>query len=205
MSADESLEYRHVFQAALQENQRFLSAFDSELTILPDVCMAMPNNVASLGIAGLHDHHDVSARANFSAILHSLEQLDAADNSFSRIRYTNAVQKDLVDLISHMGVAPHTVSVRYIPPEVPWQDIELGAIFEEMMKSFKAAQFEEVNSPPYWSAIDVALAKYSELILALQDRIVARTSSWERRIAGRFLSPQTLAPPVELNRPLRRK
>jgi hypothetical protein len=201
----ESLEYRYIFQKTLQESQRFLGAFDGELTIIPDHAMDMANNVETKGIAGYHDHHDVSARANFAALLQSLLALDQAENAFARMRYANAAQKDLVDLISHMGVAPHTVSVPYLPPAKAWPDAELGAEFEGMMKAFKDAQFEAVNSTAYWAAIDVALENYAALILSVQAHVVAHTAPWERRVAGRFLSPQTLAPPVDLHRPLRRK
>ncbi len=201
----ESLAYRHIFQTVLHDSQRFLSAFDAELTVLPDVAMTTANNVSSLGIAGNHDHHDVSARKNFAGLLQSLHQLDKASNVFSRIHYANATQKDLVDLISHMGVAPHTVSVPYVPPDTSWPDAALGGLFEAMTKAFKDAQFETVNSPAYWTAVDTALARYSDLILAVQQRVVARTSNLERRVAGRFNSVQTGAPPVDLNRPLRRK
>jgi hypothetical protein len=167
--------------------------------------MDMANNVETMGIAGQHDHHDVSASANFAALLGSLDALDHASNAFSRIRYANAAQKDLVDLISHMGVAPHTVSVPYVAPTKAWPDAEVGGEFEGMMRAFKEAQFEPVNSIPYWAAIDLALKNYAALILSVQTHVVGHTQTWERRVAGRFLSPQTLAPPVDLNRPLRRK
>jgi hypothetical protein len=201
----ETKSYRYLFQKTLQDSQNFLSRFDAELTIIPDHAMDINNNVQTMGIAHLHDHHDTSARRNFAGLLQSLEQFDQAKTSFGRIRFANAAQKDLVDLISHMGVAPHTVSVPYVPPEFPWANAELGQIFEEMMKAFKQAQFSSINSPAYWVAIDQALAQYSELILKVQQHVTDRTSAWERRIAGRFLATQTLAPPVDLERALRRK
>jgi hypothetical protein len=205
LSENDSIEYRHIFQNVLHDSQRFLSIFDAQLTIMDDVEMARSNNIASQGIAGHHDHHDISARRNFAAMLDSLAGLDQASNPFSRIFYANAVQKDLVDLISHMGIAPHTVSVSYAPPETPWADDELGKKFEAMTKAFKGAQFALVNSPPYWAAVDEALAQYDGLILAVQARVITLTSSWERRVAGRFMSPQTGAPPVDINRILRRR
>jgi hypothetical protein len=205
LTAEESIVYRHIYQKILRDSQSFLSMFDAELTIIPDHNMTMPNNVLTMGIVGLHDHHDTSARANFSGLLQSLQGLDHASDFLMRIYYANAAQKDLVDLISHMGVAPHTVSVVYVAPEKPWTDIALGDEYEAMMMSFKAAQFQPVNSPSYWAAVDVALAHYGALILAVQKKIQARTSSLERKVAGRFLSLQTMAPPVDLHRPLRRK
>ncbi len=196
----ESLEYRKIFQATLLESQSFLAAFDRQLSVLPDHAMDAANNVESHGIAGRHDHHDQSARSNFRELLTSLEQLDQARTPVGRIFYANAAQKDLVDLISHMGVAPHTVSVPYEAPDRPWPDAALGSVFEEMLKAFKAAQFEPVNSPAYWQHVDEALARYNALILAVQERVVAKTARWERRIAGRFNAVQTFAPPVDLKR-----
>lgn len=199
----EGLEYRRVFQKILFDSQKFLSAFDTELSVLPNHAMHMNNNIQNTGIVGNHDHHDLSARANFAGLLHSLEMLGQATSAFGRIRHANAAQKDLVDLISHLGVAPHTVSVPYVAPQEQWQDYELGEIFEAMLKDFKAAQFVPVNGPAYWAAVDAALAKYALTIATVQQRVISHTTSWERRLAGRFLSMQTLAPPVDLDRPLR--
>jgi hypothetical protein len=205
LSKEESLQYRHVFQQTLQDSQGFLAAFDRQLTVLSNHAMQDANNVDTHGVAGHHDHHDVSARANFAGLLDSLDQLDQAYTPFGRIIAANRAQKDLVDLISHLGVAPHTVSIGYGAPEIVWRNGILGGQFEEMLKAFKAAQFEPVNSARYWRDVDLALAHYNDLILSVQKHIISRTTSWERRIFGRFLSMQTLAPPVDLNRPLRRE
>ena len=204
LSVQESLEYRKIFQGVLKANQAFLGRFDAELTPVPDHAMDMDNNIESHGIIGLHDHHDLSAHKNFAAMLQSLSKLDNASSVFTRIYYTNAAQKDLVDLISHLGIAPHTVSVPYMPPDQPWPDSQLGDQFEAMLKSFKSAQFEQINSTSYWAAVDAGLAHYDELIWNVQTKVVAKTTPWERQIAGRFLAIQTLAPPVDLARPLRR-
>jgi hypothetical protein len=205
LSEPEDRIYRQVFQTVLHQSQGFLGAFDRELSVLVDHAMPMANNVSGAGISGDHDHHDLSARKNFDELLTSLQKLEAATTSFGRIVHANAAQKDLVDLISHMGVAPHTVSVAYVAPDAPWPDAELGVEFEEMLKNFKAAQFSPINGPDYWIAIDAALQHYANLILAVQHIVQTNTSPWERKVAGRFLSAQTLAPPVDLNRPLRRK
>ncbi|MCA0423456.1 MAG: hypothetical protein LCH61_09050 [Proteobacteria bacterium] len=205
LDAADSAAYRRVFQNVLFQSQKFLSRFDAELTVLDNHAAHAPNNVAAEGITGHHDHHDVSARLNFAAMIENLRQLSGADSTFARIRLANVVQKDLVDLISHLGVAPHTVSVAYVPPAEPWSDPALGAIFEAMLVAFKAAQFEPIHSPAYWAAIDRALDLYADLIFAVQGRVQAATSPLERRISGRFLSPQTLAPPVDLDRPRRKR
>jgi hypothetical protein len=205
LSEADSIAYRKLFQSVLAEGQNFLARFDSELSVLHDHAMEMTNNIQGQGIAGHHDHHDLSARKNFALVLNNLREVERATSSFGRIRWANAVQKDLIDLISHIGVAPHTVSVPYLMPEQQWRDEELGALFENYLERTKAAQTPPVNSPDYWEAIDQSLTEYVNLILAVQDRVMAHTSPWERRIAGRFNATQTLAPPVDLNRPLRRR
>ncbi len=206
LDEEDSIAYRLVYQRILTDNQSFLARFDRQLTILDDVAMALGNNCGSSGIAGRHDHHDRSARENFAGLLTSLDRLEAAQGwsgSPARILASAHAYKDLVDLISHMGVMPHTLSVPYAPPEIAWKDAALGGSFEAMLAAYKQAQFAPVHSPAYWAAVDTALAAYDRLIVAVQDRIVTRTSPFERRLSGRFLSPQTLAPPIAMNRVLR--
>ena len=199
----ESTTYRRLFQSVLLTSQQFLARFDGELTVLDNFGAERANNCLTSGISGRHDHHDVSARRNFAGVLASLTKLKAASTSLGRIRHANAAYKDLVDIISHLGVAPHTVSVGYLPPDLPWPDGEPGKTFEAMLVAYKDAQFSPVNSLTYWQAVDRAKAAYVALILLVQDQIMAQTSPLERRIAGRFLSPQTLAPPVDLDRSVR--
>jgi hypothetical protein len=205
LGIEESSVYRKIFQSVLADSQKFLGAFDGELSILNDHAPDQGNNINGFGISGQHDHHDFSATQNFADLLQSLSNLRQASSQFHEIYYANRAQKDLVDLISHMGVAPHTVSVTYVETPQPWPDRRLGAEFDAMVKNFKAAQFQPVNSLPYWAAVDQALHHYDQVILMVQDQIISQTSPWQRRIAGRFNALQTLAPPVDLNRPLRRK
>ncbi|MCB1382341.1 MAG: hypothetical protein KDJ73_05315 [Notoacmeibacter sp.] len=208
LDAQASAAYRRAYQAILAENQSFLARFDAELSVLRDHAPDIANNDGGAGIPGRHDHHDLSARRNFSGLLSSLQSLDEAKGIAAgqqRIVTATRAYKDLVDLISHLGVAPHTVSVPYKPAPKPWPDARLGNSFEAMLAAFKEAQFEPVNSPAYWAAIDRGIAAYEALILAVQERIVERLQPWERRFSGRFLSPQTLAPPVTLDRVLRKR
>jgi hypothetical protein len=203
LDLSESATYRRLFQKMLQENQAFLSRFDGELTVIDDLAPGIGNNCFGNGVAGRHDHHDVSARSNFAGLLASLANMERAASSIARIRHASAAYKDLVDLISHLGVAPHTMSIPYAPPDEPWPDASLGENFEDMLRFYKGAQFLPVNSKDYWQVIGKAEASYVVLILAVQSRIMAVTGPYERRISGRFLSPQTLAPPVDLDRPVR--
>lgn len=198
LSKDNSVRYRHLFQDILHEHQNYLARFDAQLSVIADHAMQTDNNTQGQGISGHHDHHDLSALANFEEMLLSIEKLNTSRTFISRIVYANFVQKDLVDLISHVGVAPHTVSVGYEAPDQPWLNLALGAQFEAMLKAYKSAQFELVNSPQYWAAIDQGQSAYGLLILSVQEIVFSKTARWERRIAGRFLSLQTLAPPVDL-------
>lgn len=204
LTEEESQIYRHLFQTVLQQSQSFLARFDGELSVLPDHDMAHANNVSGYGIAGLHDHHDLSARRNFVALQDELRQAEQATNPVSRVLALNAVQKDLVDLISHIGVAAHTVSTPYESPTQPWREVELGELFESYIKHTKQAQFAAIHSPAYWQGVDEALADYTGLIIAVQNRLKAASSPVEMRIAGYFNGFQTLAPPISLHRKLRR-
>jgi hypothetical protein len=201
----ESTSYRVLFQATLQQNQSFLGRFDAELSVLHDYAMAVANNINSLGISGNHDHHDLSASKNMDALQEALQKLDAAQSTFARVKYANGAQKQLVDLISHMGVMPHTVSVVESNVETLNQKSGPGVHFEAMLRAFKAAQFENVNSPAYWRAIAAGLKSYNRLILDVQSYIQERTTPWERRLAGRFMALQTSPPPVDLQRPQRQQ
>jgi hypothetical protein len=203
LSGEDSKTYRLLYQSVLEQSQGFLGIFDSELTLVSNHGMTAGNNVATRGIVNTHDHHDVSARKNFAAMLEALRALDEAETSFIRIMKANTAQKQLVDIISHVGVMPHTVSVPYVEPNSPWPDQELGRIFEDMMRAYKSAQFADVHSSAYWAAVDEALKQYNALILAVQARVMRKTTPWERRIAGRFLAKQTLPPPIDLDGPKR--
>ncbi len=206
LDADASARYRGLIQTVLHANQSFLARFDHELTVLADHAMHRPNNAGGHGIAGRHDHHDLSARLNFTAVLAELAVLDEATGwpgAPRRILAAARAEKDLADIVGHLGVSAHSISVPWEPPAAPWPEPELGSLFEAMLMAFKQSQVEPVNSPAYWRSIDGALDATVALILAVQDRIVSRTSRWERRLSGHFLSPQTLATPVDLDRPLR--
>lgn len=194
LSAAESARYRALYQATLQQNQAKLALFDSNLTILTDVDMARPNNVGGRGIAHSHDHHDVSARSNFDDMMHSLDAITRAKGPLgwaTRISNANQAYKNLTDIVLHLGTAPQTVSVGYVPRgSVPDR---MTADFETMLAAYKAAQFSPVNSPAYVADVHRALGAYDNLVLAVQARVNRDLSPFERRLAGRWLAPQTLS------------
>lgn len=207
LSAAESANYRAVFQQNLLESQSFLGRFDGELTVLNDWRMGAVNNVGTDGIAGKHDHHDESARRNYEDVERALARLDGASGPLAflqRIAAINLANKSLADIISHMGVAPHTVSVAYEAPSKTWREQVTGDAFEAMMKAYKASQFQLVNSASYWQSVDQAVQQYALLVGEVQVRLQAKSSWWERRIAGGFLAPQTLAPQIDEDIPFRR-
>lgn len=200
LSIDESKTYRTLIQSTLFQKQKILSLVDSSLTILPNVGMDRMNNVDVAGIAGSHDHHDTSASNNFSAMLDELSKVESASGpfaTFSRIKNANAAYKDLLDILPHLSVAVQSIDLPLAPP-ASWPDADLGGKFNAVLAAFKLAQFAPINSPAYASALHAGLDAYDALVLAVQARIVAKTNSFERHIAGRFMAVQTLAPSLEM-------
>ncbi len=201
LTIDESKTYRSLIQSTLFQKQKILSLVDSSLTVLPDAGMDKMNNVAVLGIAGNHDHHDTSASNNFSAMLYELNKVESAGGLFApliRIKNANAAYKDLLDILPHLSVALQSIDLPLAPP-ANWPDTDLGAKFNAVLVAFKLAQFSPVNSPAYVAALHAGLDAYDALVLAVQARIVANTNSFERHIAGRFMSTQTLAPSLDMS------
>ncbi len=207
LTEQESAKYRAVYQTGLQENQKFLSTFDGELSVLVDYEIKLENNIHTRGIVGAHDHHDLSARRNFNQLSLALKTLENSKGALQfpqRIAAINSTYKNLVDLISHLGVAPHTISVPHQIPNALIGNSQQGVQFEAMLRAYKGAQFELVNSVLYWLQIDEALRHYDALIFDIQNRVVKASSSWERKVAGRFMSLQTFAPPINKTPKLRR-
>jgi hypothetical protein len=199
LTAVESAEYRDLYQAILADNQRLLGFLDWNLAILTDVGMARPNNIGGLGIEGAHDHHDASARSNFTDVLSALDAIRTASGPFSsmtRIKNAMSTYKNLTDIILHLGTAPQTKSVGYAPAEQTAQGPLPGA-FEAHLQSFKRAQFEPVNSPAYVRHLHEALRGYDRLVLDVQDVVLRHLGPWERTFAGRWGSWQSFGTSVE--------
>ncbi len=198
LSEADSQTYRKLYQQIILNNQTFFWAYDHQVTPLPDVGMEMANNTGGKGIVGLHDHHDVSARANLDLLndnLASLENASGLTGSFVRIVSAAKANKNLTDLMLHFGTVPQTVSVPYVPTAVDPADA-LGSNFENMLREYKTAQFAPVNSPAYVNALHAALGSYDRMIIEVQDRIRAKLSPLERTLAGRWLSWQALTPSI---------
>jgi hypothetical protein len=198
LSYERSAEYRKIYQGLLWRNQQYLNRFDRNLTVMSDVEMEVPNNVHGNGIEGSHDHHDASARSNFVDMRGSISRIKSATGpSSSVVRVKNAVTayKDLMDILLHLATAPQTKSVLYRPPASPAGD-EVEAIFEDVLREFKEAQFQPVNSPDYKSHIVNALNSYDRLVLVVQGEVYSNLNAVERTISGMWGGWQSLGPPA---------
>jgi hypothetical protein len=195
----ESETYRKLYQQIILNNQTFFKTYDHQVTPLQDVGMDMTNNAGGKGIAGLHDHHDVSARENLDLLKANLANLEGASGitgPFVRIISTAKANKNLTDLMLHFGTVPQTVSVPYVATAVDPADT-LGSNFENMLREYKTAQFAPVNSPAFANALHSALGAYDKMIIEVQDRIRAKLGPVERTLAGRWLSWQSLTPSIK--------
>jgi hypothetical protein len=198
LSAADSITYRKLYQQIILNNQTFFWSYDHQVTPMPDVGMEMDNNAGGKGIAGNHDHHDVSARENLDLLNGNLATLETASGFTAplvRIFATIKAHKNLTDLMLHFGTVPQTVSVPYVPTTITAGDT-LAVNFENMLREYKTAQFAPVNSPPYVNAIHAGLAAYDKMILEVQDRVRAKLGPVERTLAGQWLSWQSLTPPT---------
>ena len=199
LSEQESARYRVIYQELLQRNQKYLSRFDRNLTVLPNVGMQHPNNVYGEGIEGSHDHHDESARSNYRDMRDSIRQLSDAQSSlgsFTRIKHAISAYKDLTDILLHLATAPQTKSVPYSPPaNMPTDKFEL--IFEDVLREFKLAQFQPINSTGYNEHIVLALNNYDRLVQAVQGEVYTYLTPVERTFAGTWGGWQSLSPSVE--------
>jgi hypothetical protein len=198
LSQADSVRYRKLYQQIILNNQTFFWSYDHQVTPMPDVGMEMDNNAGGKGIAGNHDHHDVSARANLDLLKGNLATLETASGFTAplvRIFSAAKAHKNLTDLMLHFGTAPQTVSVPYVPTPVAAGDT-LAANFETMLREYKTAQFAPVNSPPYVNALHAALGAYDRMIVEVQVRVRAKLGPVERTLAGQWLSWQSLTPPT---------
>ena len=202
LSADESRQYRLVYQELLRQKQKRLRRFDRNLTVLPNVGMGLLNNVAGRGISGSHDHHDQSSRSNYADLRRSLDALPTRRGPVSSARSAILAYKDLRDIILHLATAPHTKSVPYQPVQVAPGDT-LGALFESVLREYKLAQFEPVNSAGYRVHVTNALTSYDALVLRVQRIVYANLTPFERTLAGTWAGWQSLSPDVDDYDPIR--
>lgn len=198
LSEAETAEYRKLYQKIIFNNQFFFRSYDHQVTILENVEPSLANNIGGMGIIGSHDHHDVSARANLALLKGNLARLDAATGAFAslkRVLSAAKAHKNLTDIMLHLGTAPQTVSVAYVPPAAPPEDA-LSKDYETLLREYKTAQFAPMNSPAYVNALHAALNAYDRMVLQVQEHVRSKLGPWERTVAGRWLSWQSLTPPL---------
>jgi hypothetical protein len=191
----DSAAYRVAYQGVLEEARPRLASFDHDLTPATDVEMERPNNVGGSGIAGIHDHHDFSTRANLADLGRELAEVTRSGASgAAKIRNAILAYKDLADVIGHLGTVPHTKSTPYLPPMAgsstgsSWVEQD----GEALLAAFKKAQFAPVGSPAYWTSLFAALDRYDDLILRVQAEVNGHLGPLGRKLVGRFGSWQSL-------------
>ena len=195
LSAQDSCTYRTAYWMVLQDNARRFQFVDDDLHMATDYGMDHSNNCAGLGIAGAHDLHDISARQNFDELVAHLDALEAGAGWMRSVFLINEINKNLIDLTVHFAPATHAIGVQ--DPAFLAQG-RLATPYNNMQAAFKNAQFAPVNSPAYWTAVDDALAAYATIVMAAQDVTTASSSGLQRRLSGRWLSLQTVAPRLDL-------
>ena len=204
LSAEDSAQYRRLYQSILKDRQAFLYRFDREMSVRTDLHMDRANNVGGMGIAGAHDHHDASAGANFAKLQAELSRVENARGlvaPFQRVLAATASHKNLTDIIEHLGTVPQTLSVPHGPMPAPRDAVE--ADYQALLAAFKRAQFAPVNSPAYYAAVRMALARYAAMAARVEARLQARLSPFEQALSGRWASWQSLASPIDPKMPVR--
>lgn len=197
LDRDASCIYRAVYLMVLHDYARRFQLADDDLQMAKDFGMMHANNCGGVGVLGRHDLHDLSAKENAMELMDNLALLRGGAGWFQSIALINEVQKNLVDLTVHM--APAVQSIGVPAPEFSLGgDDDIAQSFGTMQGHFKAAQFATINGPVYWENIDAALAAYADIVVASQDIIVAHSSAMQRRIAGLWLSLQTIAPRLDM-------
>lgn len=190
LSDSDETQYRLLYQDILDGQQAFFLRFDKELKVMTDVGMSDSNNVHGKGIAGSHDHHDASARSNYEDLRTQLDRLAGTMSAAQSIYRGILAYKDARDIIFHLAPAAHSKSVPYIPSTAAPRDT-LDTLFETMMREYKLAQFEPINSPPFRQHVIVALDNYDALVEEVQRRVYAHQSPLARTITGTFAGWQS--------------
>lgn len=200
LDAAQSCTYRTVYLAVLQDHARLFQVADNDLQMATDYGMDTINNCDGSGILGRHDLHDMSAKSNFAEFVRDINTLTDGAGWFRTIGLINELQKDLIDLTVHMAPATHSIGIN--APEFvasgPWADQ-----FNAMQSAFKSAQFADINSPAYWGHVDQAMTIYGDIVFAAQGVVMANSTALQRRLAGRWLSLQTVAPRLNITDCLR--
>ena len=189
----ESAGYRAAYQQIILLEQPTLHRLDRNLTVMNNVQMDRPNNIGGIGIAGSHDYHDQSVRSNLNDLT---EEVNAAENpansSLTKVWSAILAYKDLSDTLSHLATMPHTKSTAYLPPA--FKPIGYQIEGEAILRDFKSAQFASINSDAYWANLWRGLDRYDLLAIDVQTRLHRALTPFQRHLAGRWDSVQSLGP-----------
>ena len=197
LSPAESTGYRLAIQAVLADNQRLFTLLDNNIVLASDAGPDDRNNCGSLGIAGRHDLHAASAASNFAEMEASLTALNMA-GPLGRIRHANRAYKSLTDLMVHLAPAQASVMLQGQPALPDTADPDRTAAFEAFRHAMTEAGFAPIGSPQHRAALAAAQAAFATLAANVQTTITARLSPLEQRLAGRWLSLQSISPRLDL-------
>ncbi len=134
----------------------------------------------------------------------AISELDASLKALStagplgRIRHANRAYKSLTDLMVHLAPAVHSVVLVNGPALSKTADPALAQGFEQFRGAMTKASFAPIGSPAYYQAIDQAQSAFAALVLMTQTRIIEALSPIEQRLAGRWLSLQSVSPRLTL-------
>lgn len=198
----QSCVYRQAYSARVAAKARIFDLLDQDIEFRDDFGEGVANNCGVHGLAGHQDIHDLSAKNNIEAIGARLSALDNA-GALARIGHANTIAKNLEDLMVHFAPAIHSLGVHHSEFAAKNLPPELAGPYGRMVAGFKTAQFAPVNSCAYWRGVDQALKNYADLVIYGEGVVRARLSTFEYKIAGRWLSPQTLAPRLDIEAPVR--
>lgn len=193
LSDAESRQYRRAIQGVLAQRQGLFRLLDNNIAFATDAGPDDPNNCGGTGIAGRHDLHDASALSNFAEMEASLAALRNA-GPLGRIRHANRAYKSLTDLMVHLAPATQSVVLGTMAPLPDTADRNRGALFAGFRQAMHEASFAPLGSARYKVAITRAEMAYADLALAVQAEVTGHLSPMEQRLAGRWLSIQSISP-----------
>ncbi len=193
LSVAESARYRIAIQGVLADRQRMFAFLDNNTIFASDAGPNDPNNCGGLGIGGRHDLHAASAASNFAEMEISLAAINTA-GPLGRIRHANRAYKSLTDLMVHLAPAQASVMLN-VQPDLPADaDMARAQIFDRFRSAMTDAGFAPIGSTAHKDALDRATSAFEDLALSVQSTVTDRLSPLEQRLAGRWLSIQSVSP-----------
>lgn len=200
LTVAESARYRLAIQGVLADHQRMFAVLDNNIVFAADVGPNEPNNCGGTGIAGRHDHHAASAASNFAEMEASLAALQTA-GPLGRIRHANRAYKSLTDLMVHLAPAQASVMLADQPALPAGADPARAALFDAFRTAMTQAGFVPIGSAEQDAALTRARSAFEKLAWEVQGAVTTQLSPLEQRLAGRWLSIQSVSPRLVLPSP----